>query len=138
MWWTEWKTYNWPIRNKQKWIFMRKKPEHFKTFTKPPSFQKCTLHENELNDMHHQWQNISLYKLFNLNLRNSFTHTHTCIQLSQKNGRQSPFSYKITNLVKGLEKDNSTFDLRIMILRERYVILALVLLTKYHEKKNYK
>ena len=25
MWWTEWKTYNWPIRNKQKWIFMRKK-----------------------------------------------------------------------------------------------------------------
>lgn len=43
--------------------------------------------ENILNDMHHQWRNINLYKLFLPNLRKIHTHTntftHTYIQISQ-------------------------------------------------------
>lgn len=43
--------------------------------------------ENILNDMHHKWRNINLYKLFLPNLRKIHTHTntftHTYIQISQ-------------------------------------------------------
>lgn len=64
--------------------------------------------ENILNDMHHQWRNINLYKLFLPNLRkihthtNTFTHTHTYKYHNEK-GRQSPLGYKMTDLVTGLE-----------------------------------
>lgn len=64
--------------------------------------------ENILNDMHHQWRNINLYKLFLPNLRkihthtNTFTHTYTYKYHNEK-GRQSPLGYKMTDLVTGLE-----------------------------------
>lgn len=64
--------------------------------------------ENILNDMHHQWRNINLYKLFLPNLRKIHTHTQTLshthtYKYHNEKGRQSPLGYKMTDLVTGLE-----------------------------------